>query len=98
MSLYLPNEIVNIILSYVERPNHVKIINNLIEDCYEEDFDPYWAELWEDMYCFKYSFYEWYFLYRYQFQLGGIKKGIKHFYKYKHTHNVLLIGSDRLYN
>jgi hypothetical protein len=42
--IYLPNELINIILSFVERPQHSKIIKYVI-DCYEEDYDPYTAEL-----------------------------------------------------
>jgi hypothetical protein len=69
--VYLPNEILNIIFSYVERPKHAKMIKYLIEDCYEEDYNPYTAEKWYDNYCFEYSFYEWYYLYRRQQKLGG---------------------------
>ena len=36
----------------------------LIEDCYLEDYNPYYAEFWYDNYCYEYSFKEWYFLYR----------------------------------
>ena len=38
---YLPKELINIILSFVERPQHSKMIKYIIEDCYEEDYDPY---------------------------------------------------------
>jgi hypothetical protein len=95
--LYLPNEIINIILSYVERPDHVKLIKYLIEDCYQEDYDPFWSENYSDNYCFEYSFYEWYYLYRYQFKLGGLINKRKKFYKYKHTPKILTIGSDKIY-
>lgn len=59
--LYLQNEIINIILSFVERPQHLKIIKYVIEDCYKEDYDPYTAEYWYDNYCFEYILVEWYF-------------------------------------
>jgi len=97
---YLPNEIINKIFSYVARPKLVKLMKYLVEDCYEEDYDPYTAELWSDNFCFEYSFYEWYYLYRWNEKLGGLltinrkhnnKKNI-----YKHTPKLLTIGSDRL--
>jgi hypothetical protein len=47
-----------------------KIIKYLIEDYYEEDYNPYTAENWQDNYCFQYSFTEWYYLYRLQARLG----------------------------
>ena len=34
----------------------------LIKECYEEDYDPVYAETWLDNYCFEYTFVEWYFL------------------------------------
>ena len=58
--IYLPNEILDIIFSYVERPKHSKMIKYLVEYGYEEDYNPYTAENWRDNYCFQYSFYEWY--------------------------------------
>jgi hypothetical protein len=97
--VYLPNEIINIILSYVERPKCSKMIKYLIEDCYEEDYNPYTAENWQDNYCFYFSFNEWYYLYRIQERLGGIFKRhkiTKNTYKYKHTPETLLIGHDKL--
>ncbi len=97
--VYLPNEVVNIIFSYVERPRHAKLIKYLIEDCYEEDYNIYTAEKWSDNYCFEYSFIEWYYLYRLMLKLGGLqmkRKIKKDNYKYKHTHKILLIGCDKL--
>jgi hypothetical protein len=93
--IHLPNEIVNKIISYLERPKHVKIMKYLIEDCYEEDYNPYTAEYCSDNYCYEYSFQEWYYLYRYHFKLGGKKRK---FYKkeFKYTPEILLIGSERL--
>jgi hypothetical protein len=96
--VYIPNEILNIILSYVERPKHAKIIKYVIEDCYEEDYNPYTAEDWRDNYCFEYSFAEWYYLYRLQLRLGGYTKKNKVIRdnKYKHTPSTLFIGVDKL--
>ncbi len=97
--VYLPNEILNIIFSYVERPKHAKMMKYLIEDCYEEDYNPYTAEIWLDNYCFEYSFYEWYYLYRIQARLGGTLKRhkiTKNIYKYKYTPEILLVGHDKL--
>ena len=94
---YLSNEIINIILSYVVRPYHRKIIKYLIEECYEEDYNPYLAENYKDNYCFEYSFYEWYYLYRKQFNLGGSRNNKKNIYKYKHTPKLLIVGIDRIY-
>ena len=39
-------------------------IKYLTQECYEEDYDPYYAETWIDNYCYEYTFVEWYFLYR----------------------------------
>ena len=97
--IYLPNEIINIILSYVERPKHSKIIKYLIEDCYKEDYNPLTAYDYHDNYCFEYSFCEWYYLYRRQFRLGGLSKWQFKYGKknnYKHTHEKLFIGHDKL--
>lgn len=92
---YLPDEIINIILSYVERPKTAKLIKYLIEECYYEDYNPYVAEHYGDNYCFNYSFQEWYFLYRYHFKLGG-KKGKIYSKKFNYTPEILLIGSERV--
>ena len=61
--IYLPPEIVNYIFMFMQGPTN-KLMKYIIEDCYEEDYDPYTAEFWYDNYCFEYSFIEWYFLYR----------------------------------
>jgi len=97
MLFNLPNELINIILSYVERPKHTKIMKYLIEECYEEDYDPYFAEYYCDNFCFEYSFYEWYYLYRWNYKLGGKISHKKNICKYKHTPNVLVIGRDRIF-
>ena len=57
----------------------------LIHDCYEEDYDPLFAEFWYDNHCFTYSFSEWYFLFR-------KKLAIKN--KYKLTPSKLFVGAD----
>lgn len=63
----------------------VSYIKYLIHECYEEDYDPYYAKMWFDNYCYEYTFVEWYFLYR--------KKRMNFTY-YKHTPIKLIIGSD----
>ena len=71
-------------------------INYLINDCYEEDYDSFVAEYWFQDYKYKYSFAEWYFLYRKRFKLTQfdlINKKII----YRHTPNKLIIGSE-IYN
>lgn len=99
--VYLPNEILNIVFGYVERPKHSMMIKYLINDCYENDYNPYTAENWNDNYCFQYTFCEWYYLYRTQTKLGCVtktnneKKYIQR-NKYKHTPKFLLIGIDKL--
>jgi hypothetical protein len=57
----------------------------LINDCYEEDYNPFYAESWYSNYCFEYTFSEWYFLYR-KYKIQKIGK------KYKHTPDKLNIG------
>ena len=91
--LYLPNEIINIILSFVERPQHSKIIKYVIEDCYKEDYDPYTAEYWYDNYCFEYIFVEWYFLYRKNHIYYRVKNP-----KYTHTPEIILVGGNKFLN
>lgn len=66
----------------------VSYLKYLIIDCYEEDYDPYYAEYWYDNYCYEYTFVEWYFLYR-RFKLRKNKSKF-----YKHTPIKLIIGSD----
>jgi hypothetical protein len=60
-------------------------IKYLIHDCYEEDYNPYNAEMYYDNYCYEYTFIEWYFLYRRKMR-----------FNYKHTPIKLIIGSDIL--
>jgi hypothetical protein len=62
----------------------------LINDCYEEDYDPFYAESWYSNYCFEYTFSEWYFLYRKQkIQYKEKEKGKPKIYK--HTPDKLII-------
>ena len=85
--IYLPNEIINKIFSFLERPATNKIMNYVIEDCYKKDYCPYIAEYWYDNFCFHYSFTEWYFLYR---------KGYLYSRKiYRHTPSIILVGYDK---
>ena len=58
----------------------------LIHDCYEEDYDPLFAEFWYDNYCYTFSFCEWYFLFR--------KKLARQTNKYKLTPSKLFVGAD----
>jgi hypothetical protein len=61
MSL-LPNEIINIILSYRGKHPTSIIIESIIQDYnFKEEKNP---EFWYDNYSTKYTFEEWYFLYR----------------------------------
>lgn len=88
--VYLPQEILNIIFSFVERPKTNKLLKYLIYDCYKEDYDPYYTETIYDDYHFNYSFFEWYFLYRKHWVIDKIKK------KYKHTPYPTYTGMDKL--
>jgi hypothetical protein len=95
--IYLPSEIINYIFLFVQSPTN-KLMNHIIEDCYEEDYDPfdaqfYHSEYYHDKYCFEYSFKEWYFLYR----KNHIYKNKKDA-KYKHTPKLIPVGNDKLYS
>lgn len=68
-------------------------MNYLIEDCYNEDYNPYDYENIYDDYRFLYTFSEWYFFYR---KLWRLKPSKFTTYKYKLTPNKLIIGSDIL--
>jgi hypothetical protein len=86
---YLPYDLINLILSFMQRPQHSKLMKFIITDCYEEDYDRYTAENYRDNYRFEYTFIEWYFLYR----KNRIYKRAKN-PKYKHTPSSLIIGID----
>ena len=64
-------------------------LHYLITDCYEEDYDPMYAEYWYDNFCFQNTFSEWYFIYRKRFQLNKTKKN-----HYQQTPAKLIIGAD----
>jgi hypothetical protein len=64
-------------------------IKYLIQECYEEDYDPYYAQNWLDNYCYQYTFVEWYFLYRKRFKLTKIEPNF-----YRYTPIKLIIGAD----
>jgi hypothetical protein len=58
----IPNEIINIILSYRGKHPTAIIIESIIKDyCCKEEKNP---EFWYDNYTTKFTFEEWYFLYR----------------------------------
>jgi hypothetical protein len=54
--VYLPNEILDIIFSFVPRPQTNKLMKYIIEECYEEDYDPYYYETIYDDYHYQYTF------------------------------------------
>jgi hypothetical protein len=60
----------------------------LIHDCYEEDYDPLFAECWYDNHCFSYSFCQWYFLFR---------KKLARQTKYKLTPSKLFVAVTFIY-
>ena len=73
------------------KPIH-NYIKYLIEECYKEDYDPYYAENWLDNYCYQYTFSEWYFLYRRKMKLHHQHIKLNE-YPYKNTPVKLIIGS-----
>jgi hypothetical protein len=87
--VYLPNEILNIIFSFVPRPQTNKLMKYIIEECYEEDYDPYsnYEDIYDD-YRSHYTFKEWYFLYRKWWIVKGNKM-------YKHTPYPTHVGTDK---
>jgi hypothetical protein len=93
----LPNEIINIIMHFVEKPKHTELIHTIVKNYYELDYDPFWFETSLSTYSFEYSFKEWYFLYRNQMKYlhkqkyRQCKKN-----KYMHTPRELIIGADKL--
>lgn len=91
--VYLPLELLNIIFSYVPRPSTNKLIKYLINDCYEEDYEPYYAETWYDNYCYNYTFKEWYFFYR-KWLIINIHNKKK---VYKYTPYPTYVGIDKLF-
>jgi hypothetical protein len=65
-------------------------INYLFEDCYLEDYNPFYAEGWYDNYCYDYTFSEWYFLLRKRLNYNSSKNKIK-INNYKHTPAEIII-------
>jgi hypothetical protein len=63
----------------------------LIQDCYEEDYNPYDYETILDEYTYRYTFAEWYFHYRKLWKLNVTKVN-----KYKLTPDHLIVGIDIL--
>jgi len=58
----LPNELINIILSFRELNKIGILINNTIHNSYEKDYNPYFLDYYPANYSYHYSFYEWYFM------------------------------------
>lgn len=65
-------------------------INYLFEDCYQEDYNPFYAESWRDNYCYDYTFSEWYFLLRKRLNYNSSKIKTK-INKYNHTPAEIII-------
>jgi hypothetical protein len=67
-------------------------INYLFDECYQEDYNPFYAEFWYDNYCYHYTFSEWYFLLRkrlnYNYNYSNIGTKINN---YQHTPAELII-------
>ena len=68
-------------------------IKYLFEDCYQEDYNPFYAESWRDNYCYDYTFSEWYFLYRKRLNYNSSKFGTQ-INKYKHTPAEIIIRTS----
>ena len=68
-------------------------INYLFEDCYLEDYNPFYAEFWYDNYCYDYTFSEWYFLLRKRLNYNSSKIGTK-ISKYRHTPAEIIIRTS----
>ena len=70
-------------------------INYLFEDCYLEDYNPFYAEGWYDNYCYDHTFSEWYFLLRKRLNYNSSKiETKKNKYKYKHTPAKIIIRTS----
>ena len=65
----------------------------LFEDCYLEDYNPFYAEFWYDNYCYDYTFSEWYFLYRKRNNYNSSKSKTK-INKYRHTPAEIIIRTS----
>ena len=73
--LYLPNEIINLILSFIGPTKSGKMIKYLIDHKYDRNYNPSYFNYYSNIFIFNYSFYEWYFLViRYNFFKDKKKK------------------------
>jgi|LakMenE18May11ns_1017448.scaffolds.fasta_scaffold9760205_1 hypothetical protein len=68
-------------------------IKYLFEDCYQEDYNPFYAESWCDNYCYDYTFSEWYFLLRKRLNYNSSKSRTK-INNYKHTPTKIIIRTS----
>jgi hypothetical protein len=68
-------------------------INYLFEDCYQEDYNPFYAEFWYDNYCYHYTFSEWYFLLRKRLNYNYSKSRAK-INNYQHTPAEIIIRTS----
>jgi hypothetical protein len=94
---YIPLEILNIIFSYVERPSTNKLLKYVIDECYENDYDPYYIETWYCNYCNDYSFSQWYFMYRRLWVINSQYNTTNKNKKcYKHTPRIIPVGVDKI--
>lgn len=91
----LPNEILNIIFSFVERPQTNKIMKHIIEKGFLEDANPSCKLYIDDS---KFTFYNWYSMFiLYQ---KSIKKSNKKSYckqNYTHFPKVVDLGYSQFY-
>ena len=71
----------------------IHYINYLFEDCYLEDYNPFYAEFWYENYCYDYTFSEWYFLYRKRNNYNSSKSKTK-INKYRHTPAEIIIRTS----
>jgi hypothetical protein len=90
--LIFPDNINNLIFLFVGKNKICYLMEDLIENKYENDFHPYFIKNYFDFYKFKYSFNEWYFnLIRRKLNECNIKKR-----KYKNTPHRLKVGYDKI--
>jgi hypothetical protein len=68
-------------------------IKYLFEECYQEDYNPFYAEGWYDNYCYDYTFSEWYFLLRKRLNYSPSKTRTK-INNYKHTPTEIIIRTS----
>lgn len=68
-----------------------KYFKFLIEECYEEDYNPYTAQTWQDNYCYNMTFSKWYFRYRSRIIYDYRRKNK---FQYFHTPEQFIIGGE----